>query len=379
MKKLTLTHSGINRDGKQLAYKLKLEVTGAEDITKEVFVKQRRKNSLGVTEDVFAAVCSPAQLEDLQADSPGIDTSYFRVNSFEVVSENPQYLKWVLDTVINELKMLVDGADVLDSSLPINVYTIESAPSAAKPAVSEIPSTGSKSITIENPTESENFTVLFTSVPLRLDRIVSAAVGAPDSSITWSLWYGPQPQVNGAIVALNKTTTTAGTANLTSEDIEHCNIPANMFVWVTTSAKTNIINEVALTLLYTGEAEPPVTRNAVSEIPSTSSKSVTVEDPTDSENFTVLFTSVPLQLDRIVSAAIGAPNASITWSMWYGPQSQVNGTPIVLNKTTTTTGSINLASEDMEYYNITANMFIWVTTSAKTSVVDEFNLTLLYR
>ena len=128
MKTLTVLRTGIERDPKLLStYKLGLEVTGSQNIDKEVFVKQRQRTTDNTTTDVFVAVCTPAQLEDLEVDAPDNTTTYFRSSKMEVVSENPNYLFWVLDNVINELQFLCDSAEALDVVSTGSVtYTISS-------------------------------------------------------------------------------------------------------------------------------------------------------------------------------------------------------------------------------------------------------------
>lgn len=101
--------------GKQ-SYRLVLEVTNSEDIPKEVFVKQRTKNFVtGEFDDVFVAIATPTQIEDLEVDAPAKGTSYFRTNKIDLVSRNIDYIDLIKDTIMAELDKLVDEWDSLNN------------------------------------------------------------------------------------------------------------------------------------------------------------------------------------------------------------------------------------------------------------------------
>lgn len=102
-----------------------LEITASEDMPKEVFVKQRVRNfTTNQFEDTFAAVCTPAQLEDFDVGSPAAGSSYFRASLIDIVSRNLGYLEQVFNSIVGELKKLVQDEESLNILIPDGVYTI---------------------------------------------------------------------------------------------------------------------------------------------------------------------------------------------------------------------------------------------------------------
>lgn len=68
-------------------------------------------------EDVFAAVATPVQLEDLPVGAPGSDTSYFRTHQVTLVVRTLEGLNAVFDSMLWELNKLCQDMDVLANSL----------------------------------------------------------------------------------------------------------------------------------------------------------------------------------------------------------------------------------------------------------------------
>lgn len=124
MKQLTVTRSESERVVGTTSYRMDLEITAAENITSKVFVKQRLLVAGTSTyNDVFVAVCTPAQIEDLPEDNP-TDTSFFRVSKIELVNENPEYLEQVAADVLIELKQLIASLTYLETTSVVAVYTV---------------------------------------------------------------------------------------------------------------------------------------------------------------------------------------------------------------------------------------------------------------
>jgi len=111
---LDLVRKATDFDPKASSYKLILEVNSAQNITPKIFVNQRLKNlSEDTFEDVFAAVATPAQLEDFDEDSPGPGSSYYRTNKIEILSRNADYLDDVYDDIVWQVQKLVDDMKAL--------------------------------------------------------------------------------------------------------------------------------------------------------------------------------------------------------------------------------------------------------------------------
>ncbi len=86
---------------------LQIEATVSDSMEKEVFVKQRIPKSNGQFSDVFVAIATPVQMEDLDVDSPTSDTSYFRTAQIELVCFSAEYANTVWETIQSEVTLLV--------------------------------------------------------------------------------------------------------------------------------------------------------------------------------------------------------------------------------------------------------------------------------
>lgn len=127
MKKLNLVRKSVQRHPAKLSsYKLDLEVISTEDITKDVFVKQRIKKPDNVIDDTFVAVCTPAQLEDLDANSPQAGSSYFRSSHIQLVGSSLANLHSIFDQIAAELQILCDETEILDEIEADAIYQITS-------------------------------------------------------------------------------------------------------------------------------------------------------------------------------------------------------------------------------------------------------------
>jgi hypothetical protein len=106
------------------SYRLDLEIMSTEDITKDVFVKQRLRAVDNSIDDRFVAIASPAQIEDLGVNSPNGDSSYFRSSVVSLVSSNPDYLEETFNIILTELQSLTEAIEVLDELTVDGIYNI---------------------------------------------------------------------------------------------------------------------------------------------------------------------------------------------------------------------------------------------------------------
>lgn len=127
MKTITLTRRTV-KDNPTLptSYLLEIEVISAQDITKDVFVKQRLRNIDNTHTDVFAAICTPALLEELEVDNPSAGTSYFRTSKIQLVGANESYLDELFNTILGEVQVLVQNAEVFDTLKEQATYSVTS-------------------------------------------------------------------------------------------------------------------------------------------------------------------------------------------------------------------------------------------------------------
>lgn len=127
MTKVNLIKRATTYDKNAGSYKMVLEVLSAENISKNIFVKQRLRNFVENNfDDVFVAVCTPAQVEDFDQNAPSADTSYFRVSKIELVSRNADYLEQVFESVLREVQKLIDDAEALRDIKPEAIYNLVS-------------------------------------------------------------------------------------------------------------------------------------------------------------------------------------------------------------------------------------------------------------
>lgn len=125
MATLNLLRKSTVHDPNSESWRMTLEVTSSEDITKYVFVNQRLRNFIKNNfEDAFAAVCTPTQIEDLDIGSPSAATSYFRVSKIDIVVRSLAYLEEIFLAILRELQNLVKDVESLNNLLPDGIYTI---------------------------------------------------------------------------------------------------------------------------------------------------------------------------------------------------------------------------------------------------------------
>lgn len=107
------------------SYKLVLEAVNAENMPNKIFVNQRIRNfAKGTTDDTFAAVCTPTQLEDFLEDTPAQGSSYYRTNIIEIVVRTPEMLLSAFDSIMYEVKKLILDLECLDDLAPPLMYNI---------------------------------------------------------------------------------------------------------------------------------------------------------------------------------------------------------------------------------------------------------------
>lgn len=107
---------------------------------------------------------------------------------------------------------------------------------------------GHKTIAIENPTNAENISFFFTKHAMVLSEIRSILKGSSTPSVTFSIRYGTDRSGAGTEVVTSGITVTSTTTGQVTTSFNNGTIPANNFVWITTSAKSGTVTELAVTL-----------------------------------------------------------------------------------------------------------------------------------
>jgi hypothetical protein len=109
----------------------------------------------------------------------------------------------------------------------------------------------SKSIIIENPSNSEDLSFFFTDVAITITKMRAILVGSATPSVTWTIRHGTDRSATGAEVVTGGSTTTDTT---TGSDITSFNDPtvvANSHVWIETTAQSGTVDSIIVTVFYT--------------------------------------------------------------------------------------------------------------------------------
>jgi len=121
-----------------------------------------------------------------------------------------------------------------------------------------IPEAGQQHIVIQDPSASENVTLYYTDEAIKITKIKAVVSGtASTPSVTWSVRHDPIRAATGTEVVTGGTTTTdtssghtmfgfVGETEVTSFDSSQ--IPANSFLWVTTSAVSGNTDSLSITV-----------------------------------------------------------------------------------------------------------------------------------
>ena len=106
------------------------------------------------------------------------------------------------------------------------------------------------------------------------------------------------------------------------------------------------------------------------------SKSITIENPTSSEDIALFKTKVEITVSQLTFVLRGSATPSVTVTVRHSTDRNATGNEVVTGGTVvtnTTTG------QDITSFNdatIPAGSFIWVETTAQSGTVDELHVTL---
>lgn len=107
-------------------------------------------------------------------------------------------------------------------------------------------------------------------------------------------------------------------------------------------------------------------------------KSITIEDPTSSENITLFYADVPLTVYK-VNTVVSGTSPSVTFNVKFASTRTASGTALFSSDqaVTSTTGGDELVT--FANASISKNTWVWVTTSATSGTVNEASITVLMR
>jgi hypothetical protein len=106
-----------------------------------------------------------------------------------------------------------------------------------------------KALTILEPSSSENVVLFFTTSSLTLTQIRSTVKGS-SPSVTFSIRYGTDTSASGTEVVTSGITVTNTTTGLSTTSFNNATVPSNNFVWLTTSATSGTVDQLAVSLIF---------------------------------------------------------------------------------------------------------------------------------
>lgn len=115
-------------------------------------------------------------------------------------------------------------------------------------ALSWTPSFRTKSITLESPTASEKVILFFSTIALTVSQIRSVIIGG--TNITFSIRYGTDVSQAGTEVVIGGIQTSNTTTGLSTTSFNSASIPADRFIWITTSAVTGTVGQLHVSLRF---------------------------------------------------------------------------------------------------------------------------------
>lgn len=123
-----------------------------------------------------------------------------------------------------------------------NIYNVDEDATTAR----EI----SKTIVIENPTGFENISFFFTDAAITVTKMVAVLKGTTPS-LTWSVRHATDRSIAGNEIIIGGTTTTSTTTGSVITTFDDATIPANSFIWFTSTAESGTLTEFNVSLIYT--------------------------------------------------------------------------------------------------------------------------------
>jgi hypothetical protein len=150
-----------------------------------------------------------------------------------------------------------------------------------------------------------------------------------------------------------------------AEETDHINTPAagNAELWVR--------NDAVQSLVFTDDAGTDLVLNT------RLTKSITVENPTASENISMFYTNVAITVTQITAVIIGS--TSVSFDIEHGTsRATATGTGVIGTDDvadSTTTGNITTTFNDA---TIPADSFVWLSTSALSGTPSQLMVTVEY-
>lgn len=108
----------------------------------------------------------------------------------------------------------------------------------------------SKSIIIENPSNSEDLSFFFTDVAITVLKMRAILVGSATPSVTWTVRHGTDRSAAGAEVVTGGSTTTDTTTGSDITVFDDATIVANSHIWIETTAQSGTVDSIIINLFF---------------------------------------------------------------------------------------------------------------------------------
>lgn len=109
---------------------------------------------------------------------------------------------------------------------------------------------GEKSITVENPTASEDIKIFFTNRAITITEMRAVLIGSATPTVTWTIRHATDRSATGAEVVTGGTTTTNVTTGDDVTTFDDETIVADSHVWLETTAQGGTVPELSITIIY---------------------------------------------------------------------------------------------------------------------------------
>ncbi len=106
------------------------------------------------------------------------------------------------------------------------------------------------------------------------------------------------------------------------------------------------------------------------------SKSITVEDPTSSEDIALFKTKVAITVSQLTFVLRGSSSPSVTVTIRHSTDRNATGNEVVTGGTVVTDVTTGQDVTSFDDETIPAGSFIWLETTAKSGTVDELHVSL---
>ena len=155
-------------------------------------------------------------------------------------------------TTVKEAGVQVGGADIVTLDFGAGFDVAESPDTEINITLdlSEI-SAGlqeSYSITIEDPTSSEDLAIGFTNRAITVTEMRAVLVGSATPSVTWTIRHSTDRSAAGNQVVTGGTATTSTTTGSDVTSFNDATIPADSFIWLETTAQSGTVGELHVTI-----------------------------------------------------------------------------------------------------------------------------------